>query len=394
MKSWHKLSRIRRHECSFRAVSNSPYAQCRQLFSGRLVCDVEKMARETLTSKTEYTMSTLIMELGRPELAKFIPYLITDDRFYGSIMVDLNKDDWKKYPSLDPIRNQKIVGGGPVNFCQKSMETECRLLLDLTSRLNYLRLTFELSQVAGSIWDRSLFCQRAERNEYLLLHEFRSRKILAPPPPTAQESAGESNFQGGLVLEPQCGFYDTYILYLDFASLYPSIVQEFNLCFSTCHSDLSLTDIGSELDNLRFQGSDDELAILPTILKSLVMKRRSIKTYMAQNGIPKGSMEYGNLEVRQKALKLVANSIYGSLGFKYFRFYAPHIASTITALGRHILMVRNLREAVNGPSDDEATSRKSYGLQSCLRRYRFNNGGQRNQGNHIRRLERVLRVSG
>jgi DNA polymerase alpha subunit A len=76
-------------------------------------------------------------------------------------------------------------------------------------------------------------------------------------------------------------------------------------------------------------------AILPNVLKNLVQKRKLVKDQIKKEKDP---VKLGQLDIRQKALKLTANSMYGCLGFSSSRFYAQAIAALITRTGRETLM--------------------------------------------------------
>ena len=118
----------------------------------------------------------------------------------------------------------------------------------LVLKLQMLPLTKVLTNLAGNSWARTLSGTRAERNEYILLHEFYRNKYICPDkyahkhlakadPAEGDEDSNDKKkkdkYKGGLVFEPEKGLYDKYVLVMDFNSLYPSIIQEFNICFTT-----------------------------------------------------------------------------------------------------------------------------------------------------------------
>ena len=155
-------------------------------------------------------------------------------------------------------------------------ETDSYLIFQLMMHLQIIPLTKQLTTIAGNLWFRSLQNARAERNEWLLMHEFYGRKFLCPDKKqlnsreakksmfggndgdmggAAEETKGakkggkrrqKAKYGGGLVLEPKAGFYDSIILLLDFNSLYPSIIQEYSLCFTTVNRRHSKNYDGSE----------------------------------------------------------------------------------------------------------------------------------------------------
>eukprot|EP00878_Enallax_costatus_P030257 GHUV01032931.1.p1 GENE.GHUV01032931.1~~GHUV01032931.1.p1 ORF type:complete len:599 (+),score=236.51 GHUV01032931.1:1003-2799(+) len=140
-------------------------------------------------------------------------------------------------------------------------------------------------------------------------------------------------YAGGLVLEPKKGLYDKFVIMLDFNSLYPSIIQEFNICFTTVKrpTDGSMPALPSGADG---PGGPGGLAPLPTVIQGLVKRRREVKAQMKNCRDP---VLLQQLTVRQQALKLTANSMYGCLGFSNSRFFARPLAELITSQGRDIL---------------------------------------------------------
>lgn len=248
-------------------------------------------------------------------------------------------------------------GIGLMNYV-KMCEIDTFYTAALAIKQQLLPLTKVLTNLAGNSWARTLSGTRSERNEYILLHEFYRNKYICPdkiygkgPSNKRIEEAEEGEegadskkkdkYKGGLVFEPEKGLYDKFILVMDFNSLYPSIIQEYNICFTT----VNRSDISEQDERVPDVPEDtSNKGILPRLIRTLVSRRREVKKLMKDKSATEDMLK--TWDVKQMALKLTANSMYGCLGYTKSRFYARPLAALTTSKGREILQsTKNLAES-------------------------------------------------
>nr|XP_043631104.1 DNA polymerase alpha catalytic subunit [Erigeron canadensis] len=342
---WSKIGRLKRSEMPrlnkgstvFGSGASPGIMSC---IAGRLLCDTFLCSRDLL-KEISYSLT---------ELAK----------------TQLNKNRKEIAPHNIP---QMFQSSQSLMELIEIGETDAWLSMELMFHLSVLPLTRQLTNISGNLWGKTLQGARAQRVEYLLLHAFHAKKFMVPDkfysPKESKVAKRKSDdpeekvvndlgvndeienepvkskkapsYAGGLVLEPKKGLYDRYILLLDFNSLYPSIIQEYNICFTTV--DRSQGGLVPCLPSSKTTG------VLPELLRNLVERRKNVKEWLKTAT----GLKYQQFDIQQQALKLTANSMYGCLGFSNSRFYAKPLAELITQQGREILQktVDLVRDSLN-----------------------------------------------
>ena len=108
--------------------------------------------------------------------------------------------------------------------------------------------------------------------------------------------------------------------------------QEYNICFTTITRPTQDEDGNTPLAEL--PSPTVQTGVLPRLIGNLVARRREVKAIIKAEH---DEARRAQLDIRQKALKIMANSMYGCLGFSGSRFYARALAELITARGRDAL---------------------------------------------------------
>ncbi|KAH6624453.1 hypothetical protein B0J18DRAFT_178543 [Chaetomium sp. MPI-SDFR-AT-0129] len=330
---WSRLGRLRKTTWppSMGKVGGNVFAE-RQIMAGRLMCDLANEAGKSVMFKCQSWSLTEMCSL----------YLASEDDSGSPSNMRREVDNEAA------LKTWAVTKEGLMDYISHA-ETDTYFVSALALRTQILPLTLVLTNLAGNSWARTLTGTRAERNEYILLHEFHKRKYICPDKQPFRggkrededEVGADENgktkkkdkYKGGLVFEPERGLYDKFVLVMDFNSLYPSIIQEYNICFTTVDRTCSTDD--EQEEGVPPVPKDLEQGVLPALISQLVSRRRQVKGLMKDKGAT--AAQIATWDIKQLALKLTANSMYGCLGYTKSRFYARPLAVLTTFKGREIL---------------------------------------------------------
>ncbi|KAL9106108.1 MAG: hypothetical protein Q9227_008808 [Pyrenula ochraceoflavens] len=220
-------------------------------------------------------------------------------------------------------------------YCLKDAYLPQRLMDKLMGLVNYT----EMARVTGVPFNYLL--ARGQQVKFIsqLFRKALQKQLVIP---NIKNESSDEQYEGATVIEPIRGYHDVPVATLDFASLYPSIIQAHNLCYTTLLNKKVIEKLGLKKDedyivtpnNDAFCTRKVRKGLLTEILEELLGARKRAKKDLAVETDP---FRKAVLNGRQLALKISANSVYGLTGATNGKLPCLAIASSTTSYGRQMI---------------------------------------------------------
>lgn len=250
----------------------------------------------------------------------------------------------------------KKLKSGPddVAICARYCVQDSNLVIKLVNKLAILPNYIEMAKATYVPMGWLLFRGQQCKVFSLTVKEAREKGYVVP----ISLPSENRKFTGATVLNPLRGAYYSPVAGLDFASLYPSIMIAFNLCYSTIVLDKKYMNLkGVKYETIEWTVDDEEngkqefsvtfvqepeeefpngvKGVLPTILERLWNGRKATKKLMKSEKDP---FMVQVLNGKQLAQKVTMNSVYGFTGTgEKGMLPCKAIAASVTAKGREMI---------------------------------------------------------
>lgn len=237
---------------------------------------------------------------------------------------------------------------GVAKKMKTSLKTEMPDLYNITNPVEIMEYNYNDSAIAAEVWVKSglmteipMLAVVSCSHIYDCVRHMTSVTARCPLSTTGlrHRSAIDwsspkpmQSYKGGMVLEPVRGLHKDVVV-CDFSSMYPTIMMDCNISPES----IEILD--------RTEGDTYDIwfeSIYVYIRMDLVDVRFNCKDISTIKGILELLVKLRN-ENRKKnpnyagTLKVVANSIYGSIGYENSPMYSPLCSSSVTAIGRWCL---------------------------------------------------------
>jgi DNA polymerase elongation subunit (family B) len=176
---------------------------------------------------------------------------------------------------------------------------DAQILVEIEEKYGFVEQKIELANEIN--WFINILSP-SRFGDALVLRKLRELGYVAP----TRYEVPEKSYKGGYVKEPKVGVFEKIVVF-DINSLYPNII------------------VNNKIDVANLKGE-----CLPEIIRHYLTERQNLKQLFKETKNKK-------YDIKQKAVKILANSLYGLFGLRYFRFYDAEKAGTITRIGRETI---------------------------------------------------------
>src|SRR5438876_881709 len=184
-----------------------------------------------------------------------------------------------------------------IRYCLNDADLSLRIL----EKIGRIEKTLDLAAVSKLPLEDVLHGRTSNLIDSILIRAADRARVAVPM--MKMRGGRVEQIEGGYVHSLQPGLYE-WVISLDFRAMYPSLIIENNICFTTVSPQGTI----ESPTGAKFLSADVKKGLLPVILASLMKDRQDVRTKMHEATEPQLREFYDGL---QAAIKILMNAFYG-----------------------------------------------------------------------------------